>query len=110
MTERGYLLNIKTGISGEEAGNFLVQEMIKKGLILDQNGALLEHYGVHRYVYRYPILVEGNHYYVFAEHYLENEINQRTGNYFAVDVMQGKCFSMFTREDGTYHLATILPG
>lgn len=106
-TIRDYLLNIKTGISEEEAGNLLVQEMIKKGLILDRNGALPDYYGVHRYFYNYPVLVENEHYYVFAEHYLENEINRRTGNYYAVDVMQGNCFRLLTQEDGSHRLREI---
>lgn len=107
VTTREYLLNIKTGISEEEAENLLVQELIRKGLILDKNGALSDYYGVHRYFYNYPVLVEDEHYYVFAEHYLENEINRQTGSYFAVDVIQGKCFRMLTGEDGSHRLREI---
>lgn len=106
-TTRDYLLNIKTGISEDEAGNLLVQELIKKGLLLDKNGALADYYGVHRYFYSYPIQVEDAHYYVFTEHYLEDEINRRTGSYYAVDVMQGSCFRLLTKEDGSYRLREV---
>ena len=107
VTDREYLLNIKTGISEEEAENLLVQELIKKGLILDKNGALLDRYGVYRYFYAYPIKIEESHYYVFEERYLENEINQRTGKLYAVDVMQGECYPLLRDKDGVYSLGEI---
>ncbi len=104
---RDYLLNIKTGITEEEAGELLVQEMIKKGLILDKNGALAGFYGVHRYFYAYPIKLGESHYYVFEERYLENEINRKTGNLYAVEVMQGECSRLLSEEDGKYLLREI---
>ncbi|MGN0306835.1 MAG: chitobiase/beta-hexosaminidase C-terminal domain-containing protein [Lachnospiraceae bacterium] len=104
---REYLLNIKTGITREEAENILIQENIKKGLILDKNGALADYYGVNRYFYRYPLLIEDNHYFIFAEHYLENEINRRTGNYYAVEVMTGECFRLIVEGDEGYSLKEI---
>lgn len=104
---REYLLNIKTGITQEEAENILIQENIKKGLILDKNGALADYYGVNRYFYRYPLLIGDNHYFIFAEHYLENEINRRTGNYYAVEVITGECFRLISEGNARYGLKEI---
>ncbi len=107
VTTREYLLNMKTGITQEEAENLLIQKMIQKGYILDRNGALSNRYGVHRYFYSYPVKIENDHYYVFEERYLENEINQRTGSLYAVDVMQGECYRMTEGENLEYSLAEI---
>lgn len=107
ITRRDYLLNIKTGITQEEAGDLLVQEMIQKGRILDSNGALAGYYGVHRYFYTYPLLIEEQHYYVFTEHYLENEINRQTGRLYAVDVIQGACYQLTKEDSGKYSLEEI---
>ena len=107
ITRRDYLLNIKTGITPEEAGDLLVQKMIQKGHILDKNGALTGYYGVHRYFYAYPLLLGDKHYYVFAEHYLENEINQKTGQLYAVDVIEGNCRRLLKEEAGGYSLEEI---
>lgn len=104
---RNYLLNIKTGITVEEAENLLVQTLIEKGLLLDKNGALLDRYGVHRYFYEYPLLIEGNHYYIFEEHYLENEINRKTGVSYAVDVKEGDCFHLGTTDFGEYFITKM---
>ena len=81
--------------------------MIQKGHILDKNGALTGYYGVHRYFYAYPLLLGDKHYYVFAEHYLENEINQKTGQLYAVDVIEGNCRRLLKEEAGGYSLEEI---
>ncbi len=106
-TTKTYLLNIKTGITTEEAGDLLVQELISAGFLLDKNGALLNHYGVHRYFYLYPLQIDGEHYYIFEERYLENLINRRTGTNYAVDVKEGECYQLTGSFEESYELKKI---
>lgn len=101
VTYRRYMLNIKTGISPEEAESSLVQAQIGAGVLLDRNGALPDRYGVYRYFYDFPARVEENNYYIFSEHYLENEINDLTGRYFAVNVVSGDIYGAALEKDGS---------
>ncbi len=106
-TSKTYLLNIKTGITTQEGEDLLVQALIQAGFLLDKNGALREHYGVHRYFYLYPLQVQEEHYYIFEERYLENEINRPTGILYAVDVKEGDCYHFSGSAPDSYELKKI---
>jgi hypothetical protein len=95
-----YMLNLRVSITDEEAQEVLVQKLMDRGLLLDRNGALQGMYGVHQYVYEYPIAIAEENYYVFAEHYLENELNRLTGTYYAVDVLDQEVYGLTRTEDG----------
>ena len=102
ITHRNFMLNIKTNITLEEAESLLVQKLISASHILDKNGAVQGRYGVFRYFYKFPISEEGVNYYVFEEHYMENQINNPLKHFYAVDVLNGNVYKLISDNNGHY--------
>ena len=102
VTQRNYMLNMKTALSIEDAEIKLIQKLISIGHILDQNGAVSGRYGVFRYFYKFPISEETNNYYVFEEHYMENQINNPLQHFYAVDVLYGNVYKLLSDGEGNY--------
>ena len=102
VTQRNFLLDMKIGITIEEAENLLVQKLISIGHILDKNGAVKDRYGVFRYFYKFPISETEINYYVFEEHYLENQINNPLKHFYAVDVIYGHVYKLISDENGNF--------
>ena len=101
-TQRNYMLDIKTGLTIEEAESLLVQKLISTAHILDQNGAVEGRYGVFRYFYKFPISEAEINYYVFEEHYMENQINNPLNHFYAVDVIYGYVYKLIPDGNGKF--------
>lgn len=102
ITQRNFMLNMKTNVTIEEAENLLVQKLISTGHILDQNGAVQDRYGVFRYFYKFPISETEINYYVFEEHYMENQINNPLKHFYAVDVLYGNVYKLISDENSNF--------
>ena len=102
ITQRNFMLNIRTNVTLEEAETLLVQKLISTGHILDKNGAVQDRYGVFRYFYKFPIGEAGLNYYVFEEHYMENQINNPLNHFYAVDVLDGNVYKLISDNNGNY--------
>lgn len=102
ITTRSFVLNMKTTVSVEEAKNLLIQKLISTGHILDSNGAVKDRYGVFGYFYKYPIYESGSNYYVFEEHYLENQIKNPLGNFYGVNVISKDIYKLVRNADGNF--------
>lgn len=102
VTQRNFMLNMKTNVSIEEAENILVQKLISTGHILDKNGAVQDRYGVFRYFYKFPISEAESNYYVLEEHYMENQINNPLGHFYAVDVLNGEVYKLLKDDAGYF--------
>ena len=102
ITQRNYLLNMKTNITIEDAHNLLVQKLISTGHILNTVGSVENRYGVLQYFYKFPISEAEMNYYVFEEHYLENHINNPLNNFYAIDVIYGTVYKLIPDGDGHY--------
>lgn len=102
ITQRNFMLNMKTNITLEEAESLLVQKLISTEHILDKNGAVKDRYGVFRYFYKFPISETEINYYVFEEHYMENQINNPLNHFYAVDVLYGHVYKLISDESGKF--------
>ena len=102
VTHRNYMLNMKTNLSIEDAEIKLIEKLISQGHILDKNGAVSGRYGVFRYFYKYPICEADINYYVFEEHYMENQINNPLGHFYAVDVLYGNVYKLISDDNGYF--------
>ena len=102
ITHRNFMLNMRTNVTLEEAEVLLVQKLISAGHILDKNGAVQNRYGVFRYFYKFPISEAGLNYYVFEEHYMENQINNPLNHFYAVDVLDGNVYKLISDNNGNY--------
>lgn len=102
ITQRDYLLNMKTNLTIEDAHNLLVQKLISTGHILNSVGSVENRYGVLQYFYKFPISETEINYYVFEEHYLENQINNPLNNFYAIDVINGIIYKLIPDGDGNY--------
>ena len=102
VTQRNYMLNMKTNVTLEEAEVMLVQKLIATGHILDKNGAVKDRYGVFRYFYKFPISEADMNYYVFEEHYMENQINNPLNHFYAVDVLMGSIYKLIPDGAGNF--------
>ena len=102
VTHRNYMLNMKTNLSIEDAEIKLIEKLISQGHILDKNGAVSDRYGVFRYFYKYPICEADVNYYVFEEHYMENQINNPLGHFYAVDVLYGNVYKLISDNNGYF--------
>lgn len=102
VTQRNYMLNMKTNITLEEAETLLVQKLIATEHILDKNGAVKDRYGVFRYFYKFPISEAVINYYVFEEHYMENQINNPLNHFYAVDVLYGSVYKLIPDGAGNF--------
>ena len=102
VTQRNFMLNMKTNVTLEEAETLLVQKLISTGHILDKNGAISERYGVFHYFYKFPISEMDMNYYVFEEHYMENQINNPLNRFYAVDVLYGNVYKLIPDGNGNF--------
>ena len=102
ITQRNFMLNMRTNVTLEEAEALLVQKLISTGHILDKNGAVQDRYGVFRYFYKFPISEAGFNYYVFEEHYMENQINNPLNHFYVVDVLNGNVYKLISDNNGNY--------
>lgn len=102
VTQRNYMLNMKTNVTLEEAETLLVQKLISTEHILDKNGAVKDRYGVFSYFYKFPISEAGINYYVFEEHYRENQINNPLNHFYAVDVLYGSIYRLIPDGAGNF--------
>ncbi len=102
VTHRNYMLNMKTNLTFEDAETKLVQKLISTGHIIDQNGAVNGRYGVFRYFYKFSIAEADVNYYVFEEHYMENQINNPLQHFYAVDVLYGNVYKLISDGNGNY--------
>lgn len=102
VTHKKYNLDIKVNISAEDAAIFLMQELINAGHILNFNGSIPDRYGVFHYFYKYTISEAGKNYYVYEEHYLENQINNPLNQFYAVDVLTGNAYKLILENDGSF--------
>ena len=102
ITQRNFMLNMRTNVTLEEAEVLLVQKLISTGHILDKNGAVQNRYGVFRYFYKFPISESERNYYVFEEHYMENQINNPLNHFYAVDVLDGTVYKLIADNVGNY--------
>ena len=102
VTQRNYMLNMKTNVTLEEAETLLVQKLIDTEHILDKNGAVKDRYGVFRYFYKFPISEAEINYYVFEEHYMENQINNPLNHFYAVDVLYGSIYKLIPDGAGNF--------
>lgn len=102
VTTRSYNLKLTTTLSTEEAKDLLIQKLISTGHILDSNGAVQDRYGVFGYFYRYPVCISGSNYYVFEEHYLENQIKNPLGNFYGVNVISKDIYRLSRNTDGSF--------
>lgn len=102
ITHRNFMLNMRTNVTLEEAEVLLVQKLISTGHILDKNGAVQNRYGVFRYFYKFPISESERNYYVFEEHYMENQINNPLNQFYGVDVLNGNIYKLISDNYGNY--------
>ena len=102
VTTKNYNLEIQFNISVEDAAIFLMQELINAGHILDFNGSIQDRYGIFQYFYKYTISETGKNYYVYEEHYLENQINNPLNHFYAVDVLTGNAYKMISDGYGNF--------
>lgn len=102
VTQRNFMLNMKTNVTLEEAETLLVQKLISTGHILDKNGAVKDRYGVFHYFYKFPISETEVNYYVFEEHYMENQINNPLNHFYAVDVLYGNVYKLIADGKGNF--------
>jgi hypothetical protein len=93
---------MKTNVTLEEAETLLVQKLISTGHILDKNGAVSGRYGVFHYFYKFPISETEVNYYVFEEHYMENQINNPLQHFYAVDVLYGNVYKLISDGNGNF--------
>ena len=104
ITKRTYHLRLSSNIGIEEAEEILMHQLILNGYILDMNGAIENRYGVFRYFYQFPVKINGNIYYVFEEHYMENLIDNPLKNYFGVDINNKSVYRLKKDFSGKYSL------
>ncbi len=102
VTTKKYNLEIKFNISVEDAAIFLMQELITAKHILNFNGSVKDRFGVFQYFYKYTISEDGKNYYVYEEHYLENQINNPLNQFYAVDVLTGNAYKMIFDAYGNF--------
>ena len=102
VSYRNYDLNIKAYISIEDAEIILMQKLIDTGHILNFNGSIKDRYGIFHYFYKYTISETEQNYYVFEEHYLENQINNPLSHFYAVDVIYGTVYKMIPDGYGNF--------
>ena len=104
ITKCEYELELPFSLSIQEGESILMEQLIKTSHILDMNGAILNRYGVFRYFYCFPMEIDGNNYYIFEEHYLENLIDNPLGNYYGVDMQKGTVYLVKKDFFGNYEI------
>lgn len=107
VAERTYSLYLNTDISVDMASAQVYNEMLRLGRIQDYEGHAGEN-GVYKYRFQYPLTVEGEDYYIFAEmHVDENGGSIRTGSYYAVQAYNNTCYKLKVDENNNYSIVEI---
>ena len=104
IINRKYHLKLSANLSIQDAEMILVDELIRREHILDNNGAIKDRYGVFRYFYKFPVKAEERTFYVFEEHYLENLIDNPLKNYYGVDIRNKEVVPLKKDFLGKYYL------
>lgn len=108
VAERTYSLYLNTDIGVDMASAQVYNEMLRLGRIQDYEGHAGEN-GVYKYRFQYPLTVEGEDYYIFAEmHVDENGGSIRTGSYYAVQAYNNTCYKLKVDENNNYSIVEIL--
>lgn len=108
VAERNYSLCLNTEVSVDMASVQVYNAMLRTGRILDYEGHAGEN-GVYQYRFQYPLTVEGEDYYIFAEmHVDENGGSIRTGSYYAVQAYDNICYKLKVDENNNYSIVEIL--
>ena len=110
VTRRQYTLNLHPVLSTEAALNRLLLHLRDSGQISDIQGNVSGLKGQYRYVYRYPLTVNQNNYYLYREYYQEADgTSNATQNRYVVNYMSGECYRIEQQPDQTYKLYLIEP-
>ncbi|MGL5260095.1 MAG: FN3 associated domain-containing protein [Lachnospiraceae bacterium] len=107
VVRREYLLNIRTSFSREEAVMQLVQRLVDLGILIDGAGHVLGMSGNNAYIYSYPIQIEEENYYIVTEFYEQGGARNRTGNYYAINVMDGSLYRVYISTNNQYELLEL---
>lgn len=108
VTERTYSLRLNTDISVDMAGVTVYNEMLRTGRIQDYEGHTEEN-GIYQYRFQYPMTIDGEDYYIFAEMYVDEAGGAiRTGSYYAVQAYSCICYKLKLDENNNYSIVEIL--
>ncbi len=107
ITTRNYELQLVTNLSVTEAQNGLLQQLISAG-VLEVDAGVSDMEGRNTYDYTAVIAIAGGNYYFFTEYYEDaGALRNKTGNFYAVDVMNGQAFQALPNDAGSYDLQPI---
>ncbi len=107
VTQRSYSLQLRTDISLDMATVTVYSEMLRIGRIQNPEGYAGEN-GIYQYQFQYPMTVEEEDYYIFAElHVDESGGSIRTGSYYAVQAYNCTCYKLVADEYNNYSIAEI---
>lgn len=107
VAERSYSLQLHTDITVDMATVTVYSEMLRTGRILSPEGYTAEN-GIYQYHFQYPMTVEGEDYYIFAELHADESGNSiRTGSYYAVQAYTCVCYKLLMDENSNYSVAEI---
>ena len=109
-TKMQYTLNLHPVLNTEAAQNRLLLNLKDAGILSDIQGSIEGKNGQNRYLYRYPLTVNENHYYLYREYYEEADgSTTATPNRYVVNYISGECYRIEQQPDGTYKLYHIDP-
>lgn len=84
------------------------EAMIRTGRIQDFEGHAGDN-GIYQYRFQYPMTVDGEDYYIFAEmHMDETGGSIHTGSSYAVHVYDNICYKLKIDENNNYSIVEIL--
>lgn len=108
VAERTYNLRLSTEITVEIASIQVYEAMIRTGRIQDYEGHAGDN-GIYQYRFQYPMTVDGEDYYIFAElHMDETGGSIHTGSSYAVHVYDNICYKLKIDENNNYSIVEIL--
>lgn len=107
VAQRSYSLQLHTDITVDMATITVYNEMLRTGRIQTPEGYAGEN-GIYQYRFQYPLTVEEEDYYIFAEmHVDENGGSIRTGSFYAVQAYNCICYKLLIDESNNYSIAEI---
>lgn len=107
VTQRSYSLQLNTDITVDMATITVYNEMMRIGRIQNHEGYAGEN-GIYQYQFQYPLTVEEEDYYIFAElHVDEVGGSIRTGSYYAVQAYSCICYKLLIDENNNYSIVEI---
>lgn len=108
VAERTYSLHLNTEITVEIASIQVYEAMIRTGRIQDFEGHAGDN-GTYQYRFQYPMTVDGEDYYIFAEMHMDDTGGSiHTGSSYAVHVYDNICYKLKTDENNNYSIVEIL--